>query len=105
MSGSIEADPDRLRSCAKRVEAAAAELREAHTVLDGSPLRPESFGELGGTLRAAETYGRAARALRERLGRAGDVLAASGDGLRGVADRYENLSAETALVIARLDRR
>lgn len=53
-------------------------------------LDAESFGELGRALNTAQSYGTAARILREQLSRAVEALASASDGLEKVTATYQD---------------
>jgi hypothetical protein len=104
-SGGISVDARWLELYAERVDDAAEELTRARSELRDSPLRPQSFGEIGRTLRSAEAYGRASRVLQQQLDRACEVLAAAGKGLHDVAGHYGGTEDEAVQHIKKADRR
>ena len=104
-SGGISVDARWLELYAERVDDAAEELARARSELRESPLRPQSFGEIGRTLRSAEAYGRASRLLQQQLDRACEVLAAAGKGLHDVAGHYGGTEDEAVHQIKKADRR
>lgn len=87
-AGRVSVDPRWLELYAERVDEAAGELARARAELRDAPVRPRSFGELGRTLRSAESYGRAAGLLQRQLDRACEVLTAAAAGLHEVAEHY-----------------
>ncbi|MET1071480.1 MAG: hypothetical protein ABWY11_02415 [Umezawaea sp.] len=103
-SGRIAVDGAWLELYAKRVEDAAEELSLARGELHDNPLRPQSFGAIGGDLRTAEAYGRASRLLNQQLDRACDVLRAAGKGLHEVAGHYGGTEDEAVQLIKKADR-
>jgi len=104
-AGGIAVDARWVELYAKRVDEAARELARARADLRSAPVRPESFGELGRTLRGAETYGRAADLLGRQLDRACEVLASAARGLSAVAEHYGSQDAEAVALIKNADRR
>ncbi|KOX22986.1 hypothetical protein ADK67_22440 [Saccharothrix sp. NRRL B-16348] len=90
---------------AKRVEEAAEELTRARSELREAPMRPQSFGELGRTLRNAEAYGRAAGLLNQQLDRACEVLTSAAKGLHDVAEHYGAQDDDAVALIKAVDRR
>ncbi|HEX6345457.1 hypothetical protein [Umezawaea sp.] len=104
-SGGISVDARWLELYAERVDDAAEELANARAELRADPLRPQSFGEIGRTLRSAEAYGRAAGLLQQQLDRACEVLAAAGKGLHEVAGHYGGAQDEAVQQIKKADRR
>jgi hypothetical protein len=104
-SGGISVDARWLELYAQRVDDAADELGQARAHLRENPLRPQSFGELGRTLRGAEAYGRAAALLQDQLDRACEVLKAAGQGLHDVAGHYGGVEDEAVHRIKKADRR
>lgn len=104
-SGGIAVDARWLELYAERVDDAAEELAHARAELRDAPLRPQSFGEIGRTLRSAEAYGRAASLLQQQLDRACEVLAAAGKGLHDVAGHYSGTEDEAVQHIKKADRR
>ncbi len=104
-SGGISVDARWLELYAERVDDAAEELAHARAELREAPLRPQSFGEIGRTLRSAEAYGRAASLLQQQLDRACEVLKAAGEGLHDVAGHYTGAEDEAVHQITKADRR
>ncbi|MEU5694322.1 hypothetical protein [Actinosynnema sp. NPDC020468] len=84
MNGRVSFDPRWLELYAQRVDSAATELSSARDAVS-APLGSAGFGEVGRTLRAAESYRRAAAVLRSRLDRACEVLSSASSGLHQVA--------------------
>jgi acyl-CoA reductase-like NAD-dependent aldehyde dehydrogenase len=103
-SGGVSVDARWLELYAERVDEAAEELAHARAELRNGPLRPQSFGEIGRTLRSAEAYGRAATLLQQQLDRACEVLAAAGKGLHDVAGHYGGVEDEAVQHIKKADR-
>ncbi|WNV90860.1 hypothetical protein [Umezawaea sp. Da 62-37] len=101
--GRIEVDSAWLELYAERVEDAAGELSLARGELHDNPLRPQSFGGIGGDLRTAEAYARASRLLNRQLDRACDVLRAAGKGLHDVAGHYGGTEDEAVRLINKAD--
>jgi uncharacterized protein HemY len=101
----VSVDPRWLELYAKRVEEAAEELTSARSELREAPMRPQSFGELGRTLRNAEAYGRAAGLLNQQLDRACEVLASAAKGLHDVAEHYGAQDDDAVALIKAVDRR
>lgn len=104
-TGRIEVDPRWLESYADRVDHAAEDLRRVRDAMKVSPLRPESFGEVGRTLGSARGYARAAELLNGQLGRACEVLESAAKGLHAVAEHYGHHDDETLHVIKKADHR
>ncbi|GLZ30491.1 hypothetical protein Lesp02_26800 [Lentzea sp. NBRC 105346] len=104
-SGRIEIDPRWLESYADRVDHAADDLRRVRDAMKHSPLRPESFGEIGRSLGSARGYARAAELLNGQLGRACEVLAAAAKGLHDVAEHYGHHEDDSLARIKKADRR
>ena len=101
----VSVDPRWLELYAKRVEEAAEELTRARTELREAPMRPQSFGELGRTLRSAEAYGRAAGMLNQQLDRACEVLTSAAKGLHDAAEHFGSQDDEVVALIKAVDRR
>lgn len=104
-SGRIEVDPEWLESYADRVDHAAEDLRRVRDAMKHSPLRPESFGEIGRNLGNARGYARAAELLNGQLGRACEVLASAAQGLHDVAKHYGHQDDEALQKIKKADLR
>jgi hypothetical protein len=104
-TGKVSIDPRWLELYAKRVDEAAEELAHARTELRQAPVRAQSFGELGRTLRSAEAYGRAAGMLNQQLDRACEVLASAAKGLHDVAEHYGAQDDDVVASIKAVDRR
>ncbi|ONI82809.1 hypothetical protein ALI22I_41945 [Saccharothrix sp. ALI-22-I] len=98
-------DPRWLELYAQRVDEAAEELTRARAELREAPLRTQSFGELGRTLRSAEAYGRAAGMLNQQLDRACEVLTSAAKGLHDVAEHYGAQDDDAVALIKNADRR
>ncbi|MEU4447308.1 hypothetical protein AB0K14_34805 [Actinosynnema sp. NPDC050801] len=103
--GQVAVDPRWLELYAKRVEEAAEELTRARSELRAEPVRAQSFGELGRTLRNAEAYGRAAGMLNQQLDRACEVLTSAAKGLQEVAEHYGAQDDDAVALIKAVDRR
>jgi hypothetical protein len=97
----IKIDPDWVSGYAKRVARAADELDKGADLMGSAPLRHDSFGDLGRTVRSADAYARAAEMLRGQLSRAVEALTSAADGLRDVADRYRAADDDSAHLIKR----
>lgn len=104
-SGRIEIDPRWLESYADRVDSAADDLRRVRDAMKTSPLRPESFGEVGRSLGNARGYARACELLNSQLARACDVLASAAKGLHDVAAHYGHHDDDVVRQIKKADRR
>ncbi|CCH35114.1 hypothetical protein ABZ816_21360 [Actinosynnema sp. NPDC047251] len=104
-TGRIAVDARWVELYAKRVDEAAEELSRARTELRAEPVRAQSFGELGRSLRSAEAYGRAAAMLNGQLDRACEVLTAAAHGLHAVAEHYGSQEDEAVALIKNADRR
>ncbi|MBB5954885.1 hypothetical protein FHS29_001455 [Saccharothrix tamanrassetensis] len=104
-TGRIAVDARWVELYAERVDEAAEELSRARAELRSAPVRPESFGELGRTLRSAEAYRRAAGVLDQQLDRACEVLASAARGLHEVAEHYGSQDEEALALIKKADRR
>jgi uncharacterized protein YukE len=104
-TGKVSVDPRWLELYAKRVDEAAEELTRARAELREDPVRPQSFGELGRTLRNAEAYGRAAAMLNQQLDRACEVLTSAAKGLHEVAEHYGAQDDEAVAMIKAVERR
>ena len=101
----VSVDPRWLELYAQRVEESAEELTRARSELREAPMRPQSFGELGRTLRNAEAYGRAAGLLNQQLDRACEVLTSAAKGLHEVAEHYGAQDDDAVALIKAVDRR
>ncbi|WP_433274922.1 hypothetical protein ACQPZF_38870 [Actinosynnema sp. CS-041913] len=104
-TGKIAVDARWVELYAKRVDEAAAELSRARTELRAAPVRAQSFGELGRTLRSDEAYRRAAGMLNQQLDRACEVLTSAARGLHEVAEHYGSQDEEAVALIKKADRR
>ncbi len=104
-TGRIAVDARWVELYAKRVDEAAEELTRARSELRAAPVRAQSFGELGRTLRSAEAYGRAAGMLNQQLDRACEVLTSAARGLHAVAEHYGSQEEAAATLIKNADRR
>ena len=103
--GRVAIDPRWLELYAQRVEEAADELTRARAELREAPMGPRSFGELGRTLRSAESYGRAAGLLNQQLDRACEVLTSAAKGLQEVAEHYGAQDEDAVATLKAVDRR
>lgn len=101
----VTVDPRWIELYAQRVGEAAEELSRARAELRQASVRPQSFGELGRTLRSAEAYRRAAGVLDRQLDRACEVLASAASGLHDVAEHYGSQDDEAVALIKNVDRR
>lgn len=100
MSG-IEVDPAWVDGYATKVRSSADDLRTAAESLNGAALGADAFGELGRTARTADSYLRAATALRGQLGQAVESLTSAAEGLNSVARRYSTDDEDNAGQIKR----
>ena len=105
MAGRITVDPEWLESYADRIDGTTDDLRRVRDAMKVSPLRPESFGEIGRTLGNAQGYARAAELLNSQLARACDTLEAAAKGLHEVAKQYGHHDEEALHLIKKADRR
>ncbi|MGM1059066.1 hypothetical protein [Saccharothrix sp. Mg75] len=103
-TGKVSVDPRWLELYAERVDEAAEEMARARDALREAPPRSRSFGELGRTLRSAESYGRAAGLLQQQLDRACGVLTAAAKGLHDVAEHYGAQDEEAAALVKGVER-
>ncbi|WP_158844807.1 hypothetical protein [Saccharothrix deserti] len=104
-TGQVAVDPRWLELYAERVEEAAEELTRARAELREAPVRAQSFGELGRTLRSAEAYSRAAGMLNQQLDRACEVLTSAAKGLHEVAEHYSAQDDEAIASLKAVERR
>ncbi len=105
MAGRISVDPEWLESYADRIDGTTDDLRRVRDAMKSSPLRPESFGEIGRTLGSAQGYARAAELLNSQLARACDTLDAAAKGLHTVAKQHGHSDEEALQHIKKVDRR
>ena len=105
MAGQIAVNPEWLESYADRIDGTTDDLRRVRDAMKVSPLRPQSFGEIGRTLGTAQGYARAAELLNAQLARACDVLDAAAKGLHEVAKHYGHHDEESVHQIKKADRR
>ncbi|MEV6243109.1 hypothetical protein [Lentzea sp. NPDC051838] len=105
MAGRISVDPAWLEQYADRIDGTTDDLRRVRDAMKGSPLRPESFGEIGRTLGSAQGYARAAELLNSQLARACDTLDAAAKGLHAVAKQHGHHEDEALQAIKKVERR
>ncbi|MFD4644092.1 type VII secretion target [Lentzea sp. NPDC058436] len=105
MAGRISVDAGWLEKYADRIDGTTDDLRRVRDVMKVSPLRPESFGEIGRTVGTAQGYARAAELLNSQLARACDTLEAAAQGLHAVAKQYGQGDDESVQAIKKADRR
>ena len=105
MTGRISVDPEWLEQYADRIDGTTDDLRRVRDVMKASPLRPESFGEIGRTLGSSQGYARAAALLNSQLARACDTLDAAAKGLHEVAKQHGHHDDEALQHIKKADRR
>ena len=105
MAGRISVDAEWLEKYADRVDGTTDDLRRVRDAMRVSPLRPESFGEIGRTAGTAQGYARAAELLNSQLARACDTLEAAARGLHAVAKQYGQGDDEGVQAIKKADRR
>ena len=105
MAGRISVDPQWLEQYADRIDGTTDDLRRVRDTMKVSPLRPESFGEIGRTLGNSQGYARAAELLNSQLARACDTLEVASQGLHAVAKQYGQGDEESLQAIKKADRR
>ena len=105
MAGRITVDPQWLEQYADRIDGTTDDLRRVRDAMKVSPLRPESFGEIGRTLGNSQGYARAAELLNSQLARACDTLDAAAKGLHAVAKQHGHRDEEALQHIKKADRR
>jgi uncharacterized protein YukE len=105
VAGRITVDSQWLESYADRIDGTTDDLRRVRDAMKVSPLRPESFGEIGRTLGSSQGYARAAELLNSQLARACDTLDAAAKGLHEVARQHGHHDQEALHQIKKADRR
>ena len=105
MAGRITVDPQWLEQYADRIDGTTDDLRRVRDAMKVSPLRPESFGEIGRTLGNSQGYARAAELLNSQLARACDTLDAAAKGLHEVAKQHGYHDDEALQLVKKADRR
>lgn len=75
---------------AKLTADSADALAEGVATMAAAPLDDESFGQLGRVTNTTQAYDKAARLLRDQLGRAVEALTAASDGLARVTAVYQD---------------
>ncbi|SEP88673.1 hypothetical protein SAMN05216188_101806 [Lentzea xinjiangensis] len=105
MAGRITVDPEWLESYADRIDGTTDDLRRVRDAMKVSPLRPQSFGEIGAALGTARAYARAAELLNSQLARACDTLDAAAKGLHAVAEQHGHQDDESLRLVQKADRR
>jgi uncharacterized protein YukE len=105
VAGRITVDFEWLESYADRIDGTTDDLRRVRDAMKVSPLRPESFGEIGRTLGNSQGYARAAELLNSQLARACDTLDAAAKGLHAVAKQHGHHDEEALQHIKKADRR
>ncbi|MGW6449685.1 hypothetical protein [Lentzea sp. NPDC055074] len=105
MAGRISVDAEWLEKCADRIDGTTDDLRRVRDAMKVSPLRPQSFGEIGRTVGTAQGYARAAELLNSQLARACDALDAASKGLHAVALQYGRDDDESLQAIRKVERR
>ena len=105
MAGRISVDPQWLEQYADRIDGTTDDLRRVRDAMKVSPLRPESFGEIGRTLGSSQGYARAAELLNSQLARACDTLDAAAKGLHAVAKEHGRGDEDALQLIKKADRR
>lgn len=105
MAGRISVDPQWLEQYADRIDGTTDDLRRVRDAMKVSPLRPQSFGEIGRTVGTAQAYARAAELLNSQLARACDTLDAAAKGLHAVAKQHGHGDEEAVQLIKKVDRR
>ncbi|WP_237048236.1 hypothetical protein [Lentzea guizhouensis] len=105
MAGRITVNPEWLEKYADRIDGTTDDLRRVRDAMKVSPLRPESFGEIGRTLGTAQGYARAAELLNSQLARACDTLDAAAKGLHAVAQHHGYNEEEAEHGLKKADRR
>ncbi|GGU63380.1 type VII secretion target [Lentzea flava] len=104
MAGRISVDPEWLESYADRVDGTTDDLRRVRDAMKVSPLRPESFGEIGRALGNSQGYARAAELLNSQLARACDTLDAAAKGLHAVAKQHGHHDDEALQAVKKAGR-
>ena len=104
MAGRISVDPEWLEQYADRIDGTTDDLRRVRDAMKVSPLRPQSFGEIGRTVGTAQAYARAAELLNSQLARACDTLDAAARGLHAVAEQHGGQDEESLRLITKADR-
>ncbi|MCG8921155.1 hypothetical protein [Lentzea sp. CC55] len=105
MAGRISVDPRWLESYADRIDGTTDDLRRVRDAMKASPLRPQSFGEIGRAAGTDRAYARAAALLNSQLARACDTLDAAARGLHAVARQHGAGEEESLRAIEKVDRR
>jgi uncharacterized protein YukE len=105
VAGRISVDPQWLEQYADRIDGTTDDLRRVRDAMKASPLRPQSFGEIGRTVGAAQGYARAAELLNSQLARACETLDAAAKGLHAVAKQYGYHDDDVVQQIKKADRR
>ncbi len=103
-SGKVEVDARWLELYARRVGEAADELGKARDELRSGPTLTTAFGDLGRSLRSAESYRRAAEVLNQQLDRACGTLGSAAEGLAAVADSYGGQDEEVVAMLRAVER-
>ncbi|MER7014871.1 hypothetical protein ABT324_25870 [Saccharopolyspora sp. NPDC000359] len=98
MSG-IRVDVEWLATYAREVRTAGDEIATAPQELAAAELAPESFGELGRSAGAAESYQRLVELLVDQSRRASEALTRAGDELREVVDFHTSGDDDGAVEI------
>ncbi|MDX8032336.1 type VII secretion target [Lentzea sp. BCCO 10_0856] len=105
MVGRISVDPAWLEQYADRIDGTTDDLRRVRDAMKVSPLRAQSFGEIGRTVGTAQAYARAAELLNSQLARACDTLDAAAKGLHAVAKEHGQGEDDALRLIKKADRR
>ncbi|SDF66671.1 hypothetical protein SAMN05216553_102571 [Lentzea fradiae] len=105
MAGRISVDPEWLEQYADRIDGTTDDLRRVRDAMKVTPLRPQSFGEIGRTAGTVQAYARAAELLNSQLARACDTLDAAAKGLHAVAKEHGHQEDESLRLIEKADRR
>ncbi|MEU7479341.1 hypothetical protein AB0A63_25365 [Lentzea sp. NPDC042327] len=105
VAGRIAVNPEWLERYADRIDGTTDDLRRVRDAMRVSPLRPESFGEVGRALGSARGYARAAELLNSQLARACDTLDAAAKGLHAVAEHHGYSEEEAVHGLKKADRR
>lgn len=105
MAGRISVDPAWLEQYADRIDGTTDDLRRVRDAMKVSPLRPQSFGEIGRTVGTAQAYARAAELLNSQLARACDTLDAAAKGLHAVAKQHGQGDDDALQALKKADRR
>ncbi|MFD4676992.1 hypothetical protein ACFWNN_45265 [Lentzea sp. NPDC058450] len=105
MAGRISVDAEWLEKYADRIDGTTDDLRRVRDLMKVSPLRPQSFGEIGRTVGTAQGYARAAELLNSQLARACDALDSAAKGLHEVSKQYGAGDDEGVQAIKKADRR